>query len=154
MRVEKDFEELLGLFNEHKVKYCIVGAYAVGFHGYPRYTKDMDIFIEPSLQNGQNIVRALDEFGFGSLKITAQDFTKKGAIIQLGYEPIRVDLINSIKNRDFKQVWAHKAEGNYGKYKVFFISADDLIENKMSTNRKQDLIDAELLQRRLRKIKK
>lgn len=154
MKVEKDFEELLGLFNRHKVKYCIVGAYAVGFYGYPRYTKDMDIFIEPSLQNGQNIVRALDEFGFGSLKITAQDFTKKGTIIQLGYEPLRIDLITSIKSHDFNQVWARKAEGKYGKYKVFFIGVDDLIENKISSDRKQDLIDAELLQRRLRKIKK
>ncbi len=154
MRVEKDFEELLGLFNKHKVKYCIVGAYAVGFHGYPRYTKDIDIFIEPSLKNGQNIVKALSEFGFGSLKLVPQDFTKKGAIIQLCYEPVRVDLINSIEGCDFNQAWLCKAAGKYGKYKVFFIGADELIKSKINTNRKQDHLDAELLQRRLGKAKR
>jgi len=154
MRVEKDFEELLGLFNKHKVKYCIVGAFAVGFHGYPRYTKDMDIFVEPFLKNGQNIVRALTEFGFGSMKLTPQDFTAKGTIIQLGYEPVRVDLINSIKGCDFNQAWANKAVGKYGKYKVFFMGADELITTKKSAHRQQDRLDAALLQKRLSKIKR
>lgn len=154
MKVEKDFEELLGLFNKHKVKYCIIGAFAVGFHGYPRYTKDMDIFIEPSLKNGQNIVKALIEFGFGSLKLTPQDFTAKGAIIQLGYEPVRVDLINSIKGCDFSQAWAHREAGRYGKYKVFFMGVDELIKTKKSANRQQDRLDTELLQKRLSKIKR
>ena len=96
MRIEKDYEELLGLLNKHKVKYCIVGAYAVAFHKKPRYTKDIDIFVEPSVENGKKIVDALNEFGFESLHLSENDFAEKGRIIQLGYEPVRVDIITEI----------------------------------------------------------
>jgi hypothetical protein len=148
MRVEKDFEELLELFNKHKVKYCIVGAYAVGFHGYPRYTKDMDILIEPSLRNGRKITQALHEFGFGSLDLNPADFIREGAIIQLGYEPVRVDIINSIKGVSLKQIWENKAAGHYGKQRVFFIGLQDLIKGKKMVKRRQDLADLERLSAR------
>lgn len=154
MRVEKDFEELLELFNKHRVKYCIVGAFAVGFYGYPRYTKDMDILAEPSLDNGRKITQALCEFGFGSLNLKPEDFAREGAIIQLGYEPVRVDIINSLKGFTFKQVWANKTRGVYGKQKVFFIGLPELIKTKRKAKRKQDLADLELLQQRLRKQRK
>lgn len=154
MRVERDFEELLGLFNKQHVKYCIVGAFAVGFYGYPRYTKDMDILVEPSLTNGLKITKALREFGFGSLDLNPQDFLREGAIVQLGYEPVRVDIINSIKGVSFKQIWANKTTGRYGKQKVFFIGLRGLIKSKKMTARKQDLVDLELLQARLRKLKR
>ena len=73
---ERDFEELLRLFNRYRVRYCIVGAYAVAFHARPRYTKDMDILIEPSIENGRKIVEALKAFGFGQLKLTPRDFVQ------------------------------------------------------------------------------
>jgi len=95
MKVEKDYEELLKLFNKHRVKYCIIGAYAVAFYAKPRYTKDMDILVEPSIKNGQKIVNALNEFGFKSLNLSEKDFSLRGKIIQLGYEPVRVDIITS-----------------------------------------------------------
>lgn len=145
MRVEKDFEELLELLNKHKVRYCIVGAFAVGFYGYPRYTKDMDIFVEPSLKNGQRILKALTEFGFGSFKLIPQDFAKKGTIIQLGYEPVRVDLVTSIKGCNFNRVWKNRKRGKYGKQKVFFIGLQDLIKNKRLVARYQDRVDLKLL---------
>jgi len=121
MKVEKDFEELLKLLNKHRVRYCIVGAFAVGFYGYPRYTKDMDIFIEPSLKNGQKIVKALAEFGFGSLNLAPEGFSKKGMIIQLGYEPVRVDLVSSIKGCSFSYVWKNRTTGRYGEQRVFLL---------------------------------
>jgi len=151
MRVEKDFEELLELFNKYRVKYCIVGAFAVGFYGYPRYTKDMDILVEPSLTNGEKIAQALCEFGFASLDLNPKDFSRKGAIIQLGYEPVRVDIINSISGTSFKQIWAGKRLGIYGKQKVFFIGLQELIKSKKMAKRKQDLADLELLLERLKK---
>lgn len=147
MRVEKDFEELLELFNKHKVKYCIVGAFAVGFYVYPRYTKDMDILVEPSLVNGENITAALREFGFGSLNLDPEDFAREGAIIQIGYEPVRVDIINSIKGANFKQIWANKTTGPYGKQKVFFIGKKELIEAKRKAGRPQDKIDLKKLEK-------
>ena len=151
MRVEKDFEELLGLFNKHKVRYCIIGAFAVGFYGYPRYTKDIDIFVEPSLQNGKKIVEALVEFGFKQYNLFPDDFSRLGKIIQLGYEPIRVDIVTSIQGCGFKQVWEDKKIGTYGKQKVFFIGLPQLIKNKKLTNRQQDRIDTVRLQVRLAK---
>ena len=143
--VEKDFEELLELFNKNKVKYCIVGAYAVAFHAKPRYTKDMDILVEPDVKNAKKIVKSLDEFGFKSLGLIEKDFTRKGTIIQLGYEPVRVDIITYIDGCDFVEVWKNKKSGTYGKEKVFFIGKNELIKNKRISNRKQDKMDLDTL---------
>lgn len=88
----KRLEDLLGLLNKHNVKYCIIGSYALAFHARPRYTKDIDILVGNSIENAQKILDALNEFGFGSLQLTEEDFTEPGQIIQLGYEPVRVDL--------------------------------------------------------------
>lgn len=154
MKVEKDFEELLKLLNKHRVRYCIVGAFAVGFYGYPRYTKDMDILIEPSLKNGQKIVKALAEFGFRSLNLAPEDFSKKGMIIQLGYEPVRVDLVSSIKGCNFSHIWENRTTGRYGEQRVFFIGLQELIKNKKMVNRQQDRLDLKLLLERLNKLKR
>ena len=145
MRIEKDYEELLGLLNKHKVKYCIVGAYAVAFYAKARYTKDMDILVEPSFENGKKIVQALHDFGFGSLDLTQQDFAEEGHIIQLGYEPLRVDIITSMTGVSFRDAWENKTTGTYGKENVFFIGLEELIKNKEMTGRKQDLVDLQLL---------
>lgn len=145
MRAEKDFEELLGLFNKHKVKYCVVGAFAFGFHAKPRYTKDMDIFVEPSSENGKRIVSALKDFGFEGLDITPKDFAKTGRFIQLGYEPVRVDIITSIQGCRFSSAWKNKVIGYYGKQKVFFLGLNNLIANKRLSNRRQDKVDLEIL---------
>ena len=146
---EQDFVELLRLFNKHRVRYCVIGAYAVAFHARPRYTKDMDILVEPSIANGRKIVAALKEFGFGSFKLTAKDFARPDRFIQLGYEPVRIDLITSIKGCTFQDVWKHR--GTYGKQRTFFIGKDELIMNKESTARKQDQADLELLRKRIQR---
>ena len=78
MKAEEDCEELLGLFNEHRVRYCIVGAFAVGLHAMPRYTKDMDIFVDPAPGNGRRIMDALDEFGFGGLGLSERGLLPEG----------------------------------------------------------------------------
>ena len=144
---ERDFVELLRLFNKHHVRYCIVGAYAVAFHARPRYTKDLDILVEPSLKNGERIVNALKTFGFGSLKLTAEDFAQPGRFIQLGYEPLRVDLLTSFEGFTFEQVWRHRALGRYGNVRTCFIGRDELIRNKELSGRRQDQADLERLRR-------
>jgi hypothetical protein len=144
-KIEKDYEELLKLFNKYKVKYCVVGAFAVAFYAIPRYTKDMDIFIASSKDNANRILNALNEFGFGNLELSANDFSKEGKIIQLGYEPVRIDIITSIEGCTFKQVWKHREKGKYGKENVHFIALDDLIKNKQVSKRKQDKADLEIL---------
>ncbi len=145
MKVEKDYEDLLKLFNKYKVKYCIVGAFAVAFYARPRYTKDIDILIEPSEKNSIKIIKALNDFGFGSLGLKLEDFMKEGRIIQLGYEPVRIDIITSISGCTFDEVWENKKVGRYGKEKVYYIGLQELIKNKKTAKRKQDKIDLAIL---------
>jgi len=145
MRKEKDFEEFLRLLNKNKVKYCIVGAYAVGLYSEPRYTKDLDLVVEASLENGKNIVKALKDFGFESLGLAAKDFTDKGEIVQLGFEPVRIDLLTSLKGCDFSKIWRNKKQEQYGKEKVFVIGLNELIKSKKASNRPQDKLDIKTL---------
>jgi predicted nucleotidyltransferase len=145
MKVEKDYEELFKFLNRHKVKYCIIGAYAVAFYIKPRYTKDIDLLIEASVENSERIVKALDDFGFKSLKLSSKDFRAKGKIIQLGYEPLRVDFLTSVQGCSFKEAWENREIGDYGAERIYFIGLDDLIKIKKRSNRLQDKIDLELL---------
>lgn len=145
MKAEKDYEDLLRLFNKHKVKYCIVGAYAVAFYAIPRFTKDLDIFVLADEKNGKRIVNALNEFGFAGIGLKPSDVSKKGGIIQLGYEPVRIDIVTSISGCAFDEVWKNRKIGTYGREKVFFIGIKELISNKKSMRRKQDLADLEFL---------
>jgi predicted nucleotidyltransferase len=141
VKVEKDYEELFKLFNKHRVRYCIIGSYAVAFYARPRYTKDIDILIEPSVDNSRRAVRALNEFGFESLGLSAADFRKKGNIIQLGYEPVRVDILTSLKGCSFTRAWKYKETARYGQEKVCFIGLEDLIRLKKMSSRPQDKAD-------------
>ncbi|OGR52268.1 MAG: hypothetical protein A3I11_05470 [Elusimicrobia bacterium RIFCSPLOWO2_02_FULL_39_32] len=153
-RVEKDYEEFLRLLNKHKVKYCIVGGFAVGFHAFPRYTKDIDILVEPTLVNGRKICDVLKEFGFSSLNLTAEDFSLPKQIIQLGYEPVRIDLITSVKGCSFQEIWKNKVIANYGNTKVYFAGLKKLIKIKNKTGRSQDRSDIEKLSFAFDKIRK
>ncbi|HZX10339.1 MAG TPA: nucleotidyltransferase [Acidobacteriota bacterium] len=147
MRVEKDYQEFLKLLNKHKVKYCIIGAYAVAFYAKPRYTKDLDIFVEPTVDNAKKILKVLKEFGFGDLSITLDDLTREGNIFQLGYEPVRIDLLTKMEGLEFQEVWTDKVTGDYGSEKVNFIGLDDLIKNKKISGRPSDKVDIELLEK-------
>lgn len=142
-RVEKDYEEFLRLLKKHDVRYCIVGAYAVAYHAIARYTKDMDIFIEPEEENARRLVRALEEFGFTGL--TEKDFITPGVIIQLGYEPVRIDIVTSIDGCTFEEVWKNRVTGRYGNTEVYFIGLNELLKNKKAAGRKQDELDIEIL---------
>lgn len=152
-KAEKDFEELLRLFNKHRVRYCIVGAFAVAFHALPRYTKDLDLLVEPSERNGANIISALLEFGFGSLDLVPGDFAEKERIVQLGYEPVRIDIATSISGVTFERVWKNRKTGNLGEARAHYIGIEELIRNKKASGRKQDLSDIELLKKTRRQLR-
>lgn len=147
MRVERDFEEFIGLLNKHNVRYLIVGGYAFSFHAEPRFTNDIDFFVDSFDDNLERLMRVLDEFGFGNLGLTREDFLKSGQIIQLGVAPVRIDLMTSISGIDFAAAWESRITSSYGDVPAFIISKSDLIRNKMATGRKQDLSDIEKLQK-------
>lgn len=154
MQVEKDYQEFLRLLNKHKVKYCVIGSYALAFYGYPRYTKDIDILIERSNSNARKLVKVLDEFGFLSTGLKVEDFTQPEMIIQLGYEPVRIDIITSIKGFNFERLWANREVGKYGEVKVNFVSLNDLKRLKKRFGRLIDKADLEILNKISKRTKK
>jgi hypothetical protein len=153
VRVEKDFEEFIELLNKHKVQYLIIGAYAMSFHTRPRSTGDIDFFVKSDLENGRKLMRVLRDFGFGSVGLKEDDFLNHETVVQLGFEPNRIDILSSIKGVEFSQAYKTKVRGKFGEQKAWFISFDDLLRNKTSVGRKKDEADAELLRefKRLRK---
>jgi hypothetical protein len=108
--LSKDFKEFIELLNIHSVRYVVVGGYSVAFHGYPRYTKDLDVWIESSAENADNMMRALEEFGFGSLGLKAKDFLERNQIIQLGLPPSRIDILTTLTNLQFEDCYKKRIE--------------------------------------------
>ena len=145
MEAQKDFKELLELFNEQKVEYIIVGAHALAYHGVPRYTGDLDILVRPKKDNARRILTALADFGFGAAGLNEEDFSEIGKITQLGYPPVRIDLITSLTGVSWNEVFSNKSQGTYGGVPVNYIGRDQLILNKRLTRRKKDLSDLEAL---------
>ncbi len=141
--LSNDFKEFVALLNKHDVQYLIVGGYAVAIHGYPRYTKDLDIWIALSPENADKILKALDDFGFGELNLTAEDFTEPDQIIQLGFPPNRIDIITSLTGVDFLSCYDTKLVVNLGGIDILIIDRVNLKKNKLATGRPQDLADAE-----------
>ncbi len=145
MEVQPDFKDLLELLNAYKVKYMIVGGYALAFHGAPRYTGDIDIYVKPDSRNAELIMKVLDEFGFGSVGITSEDFENPDKVVQLGVPPVRVDIITSISGVSWKNASSSCVKGKYGDVPVKYIGLNEFIKNKRTTGRKKDLSDLEAL---------
>jgi hypothetical protein len=143
--LSQDFKEFIKLLNKYKVKYLVVGGYAVAFHGHPRYTKDLDIWIESSIDNATNLLKALDEVGFGSLGLSLEDFLAANQIIQLGYPPNRIDLLTTAAGVDFETCYHSRVSKTIDETQVEFMDIENLRLNKLSTGRSQDLADMENL---------
>jgi hypothetical protein len=123
----------------------IVGGYAVAFHGYPRFTKDIDIFFRNSEDNIPRIRAALIAFGFPASDLPSALFSESGNIIQFGVSPVRVDIINEIDGVSFDEAFAGRVGSTYGSVEVSFIGLDQLIKNKVASGRPQDAVDAQKL---------
>jgi len=145
MELQQDFRELLALFNDHHVNYVIVGGYALAFHGAPRFTGDLDIFVKSDHENAGRIVAALNDFGFASRGLTEGDFERPDQVIQLGVAPVRVDLITSITGLSWEEVFANRVPSDYGDVPVHYIGREELISNKRAVGRAKDLADLEAL---------
>ena len=144
--LSKDFKEFIELLNGHKVRYLVVGGYAVAFHGHPRYTKDPEAWIELSSENADKVIKALEDFGFGSMGLKSEDFLESDQIIQLGYPPNRIDILTSLKILKFEDCFKERVEFELEGLKINFIDLENLKKNKNATGRPQDLADAENLE--------
>lgn len=145
MEIQSDFRELLELLNAYKVEYIIVGGYALAFHGAPRYTGDIDILVKPAPENAHRILKALDDFGFGSIDLTVKDFKKQDNVVQLGVPPVRVDIMTTITGVNWKDALSGSVEGKYSDISVKFIGLNEFVLNKRAVGRKKDLSDLEAL---------
>lgn len=146
MALSKDLLEFVGFLNTNKVQYLVVGGYAVAFHGHPRYTKDIDIWIHPELENIHNLLAALQDFGFGSLDLSVQDFQNPDIVIQLGNIPNRIDLLTDIDGVSFSECYPKKQIIDKDGVSINFIDLENLRKNKQASGRLQDMADLENLQ--------
>jgi len=139
--ISSDYRDLFKILNKHKVKYLVVGAYAVIFYTEPRYTKDIDIWVEPALKNAEKLYKALGEFGAPLKDISKKDFTNKKTIYQIGIAPIRIDIITSISGSVFSEAWKDRRKTKYADVPINIIGIKKLILAKKKTGRPQDFID-------------
>ena len=145
----QDFKELLSALNENRVKYLIVGGYAVAIHAQPRATKDLDIFIEPSTENAKAVFAALAKFGAPLGDLRPEDFTDPNIFFRMGTPPQMVEILPRISGVEFDHAWEHRMEAVIDEQtglKIFVISAEDLIANKTAFGRPYDLADADAVQ--------
>jgi len=145
MNLEDDLRGFIELLNALNVRYIIVGAFALAYHGYPRYTGDIDLFIERSPENALAILNTIRQFGFGDLDLSSEDFLQEDQVIQLGVAPSRIDLLTFLSGVEFQDAWATRVQGELAGLSVPIISRELLKKNKAASGRSQDIADLEHL---------
>lgn len=148
--MNKDYKEMLQILLEEKVDFIVVGAYALGAHGYPRATGDIDVWVKPSDTNSRKLYKALARFGAPLEQIKADDFSTEGIIFQIGVIPRRIDIITKINGVTYEAADEDKIIIEIEKLKIPVISLENLIKNKMATGREKDKIDVKALRKRLK----
>jgi predicted nucleotidyltransferase len=151
--LNKHFQDFLGLLEKHNVEYVVVGGYAVGVHGFPRYTGDMDVFVGTSSENAGRLVEVFSEFGFASLNLKASDFLEPDTVVEVGREPMKIQVLTGIDGVTFDRCRSDRMMVNISGLQVPFIGFESLLANKAASPRSKDRIDLEELIR-LRDLQK
>lgn len=146
MILNPDFKEFIQLLNANEVRYLVIGGYAVAFHGHPRYTKDIDIWIWAHPSNAGRVVDTLRDFGFESLGLAVDDFLDEETVIQLGYAPNRIYLIMGAPGVEFETCYENRVEEEIEGISISFIDLENLKKAKSASGRLQDLADVENLE--------
>lgn len=143
--MNSDFKDLLRALNEAKARYLVVGGYAVIKHTEPRYTKDLDLWVSPDIENAKKVYSALQDFGAPLEGVTVEDFTDASIVYHMGRAPARIDFLMGLKGLNFENSWTNRVEAEFGDVATQFLSSQDLIINKRLVGRPQDLMDVESL---------
>ncbi len=147
MNIQQDFKEFLQLLDDFAVDYMIVGGYAVAFHGYARFTKDIDVFYDNAPENILLLKSALKAFGFPNDQLNDDLFREEGTVIQFGYPPCQIDLLNRIDGVEYEAARSRKILARFDGLQIAFIAKEDLMKNKQSTPRLKDKADVEELEK-------
>jgi len=145
IRLPNDFKEFLQLLNDHRVDYLLVGGYAVGYHGYPRATVDLDIWVAVTPRNARHLVMVFKEFGFDAKELKEDLFLKENKIVRIGEPPLRIKVMTSVSGVDFDACYEQRIVDTIDGIQVNFINLENLKVNKMSAGRHKDLNDLENL---------
>lgn len=143
--MNQDFKDLLQVFNENRVKYLIIGGYAVIKHTEPRFTKDLDLWVSTETENAAKVYASLADYGAPLFDLQPNDFEDEGFFYTIGVPPNRIDIVFEIKGVDEELAWERRVDGHLGDLPVVFIGRNELIQNKETVGRLQDLADAEKL---------
>jgi predicted nucleotidyltransferase len=141
MTLAQDFEDFIKLLHKNEVDYLVVGGYALAFHGKPRHTGDLDVWINNSEANAEKLVLAIADFGLSSLGLTKSDFMQEGYVTQIGYPPLRIDLLNSIDGVKFEDAFPNRLSVDVNGFNVNYIGLKEFIKNKTASGRSQDIAD-------------
>jgi hypothetical protein len=144
--LNEDYRDMLHALSDEKVKFLLVGAYAMAAHGYPRATMDIDIWVMPSPENAAAVLRALRRFGAPIHNLSLEDLQKDGTVFQIGVAPRRIDLITAASGLQFRETFERSLSVNLEGIEVHIPSVDDLIQNKRASGRTKDIADAEALE--------
>jgi hypothetical protein len=145
--MNSDFKDLLRIFSKHHVEYLIVGAYAVIHHSQPRYTKDIDIWLEPTAENARKLMQAFLIFGIPMHGVTQDDFTTPGTQFSIGVAPCKIDFLTTIPGLESHSAWENKVTSMENVFPIHYLGKSDHIRAKQTAGRLQDLADIEELRR-------
>ncbi|MBI1817319.1 MAG: hypothetical protein HYR72_20290 [Deltaproteobacteria bacterium] len=150
IRLAKDFRDLLREFVDQRVRFLVVGAYALAVLGRPRATGDLDVWVEPTVSNARRVRKALVNFGAPLHDLTAKDLATPGVVFQIGLPPLRIDILTQLTGLDFLAAWGRRMEADFDGVRVDIIGRDDFLLNKRTIGRTKDLADVEQLEPRKR----
>jgi hypothetical protein len=139
--LNEDFAEFARLLEEAEVQYLIVGGYSVALHGFPRYTGDIDFFVALNPENASKLVKVFEQFGFGELGLTEEDFAQPNYVIEIGREPRKIQVLTGIDGVQFERAWEKRVEEKTNGMNLKFICKEDLLTNKRASGRPKDKID-------------
>ena len=140
-----DFLDLLRAFIDRNVRFLVVGAYALGVHGRPRATGDLDVWVDPTPDNAANVLAALEQFGAPTAQVRAEDFSRPGIVFQMGLPPLRIDVLTELSGLTFSEAWSTRTRAGFGPVMADVIGREAFIKNKRATGRARDLGDIEAL---------
>ncbi len=147
MEVAPDFDEFIACLTAHGVEFVLVGAYALAYHGAPRFTGDLDVLVRPTTDNASRLLRALDGFGFSAPELTPEVVADSRRMIEMGVPPVQIHVMSAISGVEWPEIWTHRVDGPFGRHTVPYIGRETLIRNKRAAGRPKDLSDVDALER-------